>query len=84
MAYLVVIQDNVVCWAKKNPFKLSYRSLVKMIKYLGERGIYEKTGCKSNCKINRYKLEKRIKLINYTDTNKVKYTVGGNWLLLYC
>ena len=60
--------------AEKNSFELPSRTLVKTIKYLGEGGIYKKTGCKSNCEVNRYKLEKRYKLTSYMDTDKVKYT----------
>ena len=37
-----------------------YYKLVLKIRHLGERGIYEETGCKSSCHVNIYKLDKRF------------------------
>ena len=49
-----------------------YRTLAKTIKYLGEPGIYEKTGCKSNCDVMRYEMKKRYQLQNYPGTDEVR------------
>ena len=48
----------------ENEFE-QYRTLAKTIKYLGEPGIYERTGCKSNCNVMRYEMMKRYKLLKY-------------------
>ena len=48
----------------ENEFE-QYRTLAKTIKYLGEPGIYERTGCKSNCDVMRYEMMKRYKLLKY-------------------
>ena len=42
-----------------------YRTLSSTIKYLGEPGIYQRTGCKSNCEVIRYEMTKRYKLLKY-------------------
>ena len=48
-----------------------YNDLSTTIKYLGERGIYERTGCKSNCDETRYEMKKRHKVMDYSGTNEV-------------
>ena len=45
-----------------------YRVLAKTTKYLGEPGIYEKTGCKASCDVTRYEMRKRYKLMNFPGT----------------
>ena len=42
----------------KEQLKQYYKLIVK-IRYLGERGIYDETGCKSSCHVNIYNLDKR-------------------------
>ena len=54
----------------ENEFE-QYRTLAKTLKYLGEPGIYEKTGCKSNCDVMRYEMRKRYQLQNYPGTDEV-------------
>ena len=49
-----------------------YETLARTIKYLGEPGIYEKTGCKSNCDVMRYEMKKRYQLRNYPRTDEVR------------
>ena len=48
-----------------------YYTLAKTVKYWGERGIYEKTGCQSNCYVTRYAMKKRFKLMDYSGTDEV-------------
>lgn len=48
-----------------------YLSLSKTIKYWGERGIYEKTGCESSCIETRYDMKKRYKVMDYSGTDEV-------------
>ena len=48
-----------------------YRALAETIKYLGEPGIYEKTGCKSNCDVNIYEMRKRYQLMDFPGTDQV-------------
>ena len=55
----------------ENEFE-QYRTLAKNLKYLGEPGIYEKTGCKSNCDLMRYEMKKRYQLQNYPSTDEVR------------
>ena len=47
-----------------------YRELASKIKFLGEPGIYEKTGCKSNCHVMKYEMKKRYQLQNYPGTDE--------------
>ena len=48
-----------------------YCTLAKTVKYWGERGIYEKTGCQSNCYVTRYAMKKRFKLMDNSGTDEV-------------
>ena len=55
----------------ENQFQ-QYKTLAKTIKYLGEPGIYKKTGCQSNCEILRYEMRKRYRLKNYPNKEEVR------------
>ena len=48
-----------------------YRVLEKTTKYLGEPGIYEKTGCKATCDVTRYEMRKRYQIMNFPGTDQV-------------
>ena len=56
--------ENMKPCQTENEFE-QYRTLAKTIKYLGEPGIYERTGCKSNCDVMRYEMMERYKLLKY-------------------
>ena len=43
-----------------------YYTLASTIKFLGEEGIYEKTGCISSCLVMRYAMKKRHELMDYS------------------
>ena len=48
-----------------------YHKLAKTVKFWGERRIYEKTGCKSNCHVHKYTMKERYAVKNYSGTDEV-------------
>ena len=59
------------CETKKQLIR--YYKMVLKIRFLGERGIYEETGCKSSCHVNIYKLNKRFNFRDYSVKDQVMY-----------
>ena len=50
---------------------MEYYRLMIEIRYLGEKGIYEETGCKSSCLVNDYTLDKRWDFVDESVTDQV-------------
>ena len=50
--------------------------MVLKIRFLGERGIYEETGCKSSCHVNIYKLDKRFNFRDESVKDQVEHATG--------
>ena len=55
---------------------MEYYKVVLELRYLGERGIYEETGCKSSCHVNIYKLDKRFNFRDDSVKDQVIYARG--------
>ena len=49
-----------------------YWELARKTKYLGEPGIYEKTGCRATCDVTRYEMRKRYQTKIFPDKDKVR------------
>ena len=52
---------------------MEYYRIVIETRYLGEKGIFEKTGCKSSCHVNVYKLDKRWHFVDESVKDQVMY-----------
>ena len=50
--------------------------MILKIRFLGERGIYEETGCKSSCHVNIYKLDKRFNFRDESVKDQVEHATG--------
>ena len=59
---------------------MEYYRLVVQTRYLGEKGIFEETGCKSSCHVNVYNLDRRWHFVDESVKDQViwEYTV---WIL---
>ena len=53
-----------------------YYKMILKIRFLGERGIYEETGCKSSCHVNIYKLDKRFNFRDDSVQDQVIHAAG--------
>ena len=49
-----------------------YWELARKTKYLGEPGIYEKTGCRATCDVTRYEMRKRYQTKIFPGKDKVR------------
>ena len=52
---------------------MEYYRLVVRVRYLGEKGIFEETGCKSSCQVNVYKLDRRWQFVDETVEDEVMW-----------
>ena len=59
---------------------MEYYRLVIETRYLGEKGIFEETGCKSSCHVNVYKLERRWHFVDESVEDQIMFECANNMI----